>query len=294
MSKLIADKFKKWEFECNSRFNQLKANEEELNRIFIEIYGLENELTPEIEDKKISVHRAELQREIKSLISYAVGCIFGRYSLDTEGICYAGGIWDESKYKTIIPNHDNIITVCDNEYFDDDLLNKVINFIEVVYGRETLEENLRFIADALQGKETPRETLRSYLFRDFYSEHLKTYQKKPIYWMFTSGKKSGFRALIYMHRYTPDLIEKIRKDYLPKYHRQYKEQIKILKDALSSAKASERVAINKKIKELREKTQELNEFEEKMRVLSDREISIELDDGVKENYAKFQKVLEKI
>ena len=177
MARLIADKFKEWEAECDARFNQLKANEEELNRIFIEIYGLQDELTPEVEERDVTVRRAELQREIKSLISYAIGCIFGRYSLDVEGLCYAGGEWDASKYQTIIPDADNILPICDDEYFDEDLLGKIVKFVEVVYGKETLEENLRFIANALGGKGTPREVIRNYLLNGFYADHLKIYQK---------------------------------------------------------------------------------------------------------------------
>ena len=178
MSRLISDKFKEWAMECDERFAKLKANEEELNRIFIEIYGLGDELTPEVEDKDVTVRRADLQREIKSLISYAIGCIFGRYSLDVEGLCYAGGVWDETKYQTIIPDRDNILPICDDEYFEDDIVGKFINFVEVVYGKETLEENLKFISSALGGKGTAREVIRSYFLNDFYSDHLKTYQKK--------------------------------------------------------------------------------------------------------------------
>ena len=170
MSKLIADKFKEWEAECDARFNQLKANEEELNRIFIDIYGLQDELTPEVEDKDVTVRKADLQREIKSLISYAIGCIFGRYSLDVEGLAFAGGEWDESKYKTVIPDADNILPICDDDYFEDDLANKIFKWVETVYGKETLEENLRFIADALGGKGTAREVIRNYLLNGFYAD----------------------------------------------------------------------------------------------------------------------------
>ena len=294
MSRLIADKFKEWEAECDARFNQLKANEEELNRIFIEIYGLQDELTPEVEDRDVTVRKAELQREIKSLISYAIGCIFGRYSLDVEGLCYAGGQWDASKYKTIIPDADNILPICDDEYFDDDLLGKIVNFVEVVYGKETLEENLRFIADALGGKGTPREVIRNYLLNGFYADHLKTYQKRPIYWQFSSGKKNGFKALIYMHRYQPDLLARMRTDYVHEQQERYRTQIQMLEDSTQTAAPSERVKLNKQITKLKDQALEIQKYEEKIHHLADQMISIDLDDGVKVNYAKFQDVLEKI
>ena len=294
MSRLIADKFKEWEAECDARFNQLKANEEELNRIFIEIYGLQDELTPEVEDRDVTVRKAELQREIKSLISYAIGCIFGRYSLDVEGLAYAGGQWDATKYQTIIPDADNILPICDDEYFDDDLLGKIVNFVEVVYGKETLEENLRFIADALGGKGTAREVIRNYLLNGFYADHLKTYQKRPIYWQFSSGKKNGFKALIYMHRYQPDLLARMRTDYVHEQQERYRTQLTMLEDAARAASPSERVKINKQIAKIKDQSLEIGQFEEKIHHLADQMISIDLDDGVKVNYAKFQDVLEKI
>lgn len=291
MARLIADKFKEWEAECEARFNQLKANEEELNRIFIEIYGLQDELTPEVEDRDVTVRKAELQREIKSLISYAIGCIFGRYSLDVEGLCYAGGQWDASKYKTIIPDADNILPICDDEYFDDDLLGKIVNFVEVVYGKETLEENLRFIAAALGGKGTAREVIRNYLLNGFYADHLKTYQKRPIYWQFSSGKKNGFKALIYMHRYQPDLLARMRTDYVHEQQERYRTQLQMLEDSLASAAPSERVKLNKQIAKLKDQTLEIQKYEEKIHHLADQMIAIDLDDGVKVNYAKFADVL---
>ena len=294
MSRLIADKFKQWEAVCEARFNQLKANEEELNRIFIEIYGLQDELTPEVEDRDVTVRKAELQREIKSLVSYAIGCIFGRYSLDVEGLCYAGGEWDASKYTTIIPDVDNILPICDDEYFDDDLLGKIVNFVEVVYGKETLEENLRFIADALGGKGTAREVIRNYLLNDFYADNLKIYQKRPIYWQFSSGKKNGFKALIYMHRYQPDLLARMRTDYVHEQQERYRTQITMLEDAVASAVPSDKVKLNKKIAKLKDQALEIAQFEEKIHHLADQMIAIDLDDGVKVNYAKFEAVLEKI
>ena len=294
MARLIADKYKEWEAECEARFNQLKANEEELNRIFIEIYGLQDELTPEVEDKDVTVRKAELQREIKSLISYAVGCMFGRYSVDVEGLCYAGGEWDDTKYKTIIPDDDNIIPICDDYYFEDDIVGRFVDFVRKVYGEETLEQNLRFIADALGGKGTPREVIRNYFLSDFYADHLKVYQKRPIYWLFSSGKKNGFKALIYMHRYQPDLLARMRTDYVHEQQERYRTQLQMLEDAAQTAAPSERVKLNKQITKIKDQALEIQNYEEKIHHLADQMIAIDLDDGVKVNYAKFQDVLEKI
>ncbi len=283
-----------WEKKSLERFVQLKENEEELNRIFIDIYGLQDELTPDVDEKDVTVSKADLQREIKSLISYAIGVIFGRYSLDVEGLAFAGGEWDGSKYKTIIPDVDNILPICDDDYFEDDLTGKVIKFIEVVYGKETLEENLRFIADALGGKGTAREVIRNYLLNGFYADHLKIYQKRPIYWLFSSGKKNGFKALIYMHRYQPDLLARMRTDYVHEQQERYRTQLTMLEESVDSAAPSEKVKLNKQIAKLKDQSLEIQQYEEKIHHLADQMISIDLDDGVKVNYAKFDGVVEKI
>ena len=432
MGRLISDKYKEWSIECDERFAQLKANEEELNRIFIEIYGLQDELTPEVADKDVTVRRADLQREIKSLISYAIGCIFGRYSLDVEGLCYAGGEFSDqwsvvsgqyfkrecveyyvgkelsrafgmaevdgscerdislsedvaergviftfgsneeggsvnpfqyrrgtskklyegicklsldskrltcgvgnTAYDLCSPeilaaissgngnelvnrgwtdaqridwkaihcslttghlavDSDGILPICDDEYFEDDIVNKFINFVEVVYGKDTLEENLKFIAAALGGKGTAREVIRSYFLNDFYADHVKIYQKRPIYWLFDSGKKNGFKALIYMHRYQPDLLARMRTDYVHEQQERYRMQITVIEDSLVVATTSERVKLNKQLEKLRAQSLEIGVFEEKIHHLADMMISIDLDDGVKVNYAKFEDILAKI
>lgn len=216
MGKLISDKFAAWQEECEQRFQQLKANEEELNRIFIDIYGLQDELTPEVEDKDVTVRRADLTREIKSLLSYAVGCLFGRYSLDVDGLVYAGGEWDDSKYVTLKPVTDNVLPLCDEEYFgENDLVNRIVEFVRVVYGADTLEENLAFVAKALGNKgNTSREIIRNYFLKDFFADHCKIYQKRPIYWMFDSGKKNGFKALVYLHRWDADTTGRVYNNYL--------------------------------------------------------------------------------
>ncbi len=294
MARLIADKYKEWEQECNERFDQLKANEEELNRIFIDIYGLQDELTPEVEDKDVTVRKADLQRDIKSLVSYAVGCMFGRYSLDVEGLAYAGGKWDDSKYITYKPDKDNVIPICDDEYFEDDITGLFIKFIETVYGKETLEQNMKFIADALGGKGTPKEVIRNYFLKDFYSDHCKMYQKRPIYWLFDSGKKNGFKALIYMHRYQPDTIARIRTDYVHEQQSRYRTAIADVENQILNASASGKVKLSKQLKKFQDQADELHSYEEKIHHLADRMISIDLDDGVKKNYEIFKDVLAKI
>lgn len=291
MGRLIADKYKEWEAECNERFNTLKANEEELNRIFIEIYGLQDELTPEVEDKDVTVRKADLTREIKSLISYAVGCMFGRYSLDVEGLVYAGGEWDSSKYSTYIPDADNIIPICDDEYFSDDIVGRLVKFVEVVYGKDTLEENLKFIADALGGKGLPRDVIRDYFLNGFYADHLKVYQKRPIYWLFDSGKKNGFKALIYMHRYQPDTLARMRTDYVHEQQARYRTAIEGCNQSLLTANSADRVKLSKKLQALTAQADEISKFEEKVHHLADMMISIDLDDGVKHNYEIFKDVL---
>lgn len=312
MGRLIKEKYSAWKQECETRFRQLKKNEEELNRIFIDIYGLQDELTPDVADKDVTVHRVfdskdgvpesmkgsnyvrTMRDEIVSLISYAVGCMFGRYSLDVDGLAYAGGEWDESRYKTIVPDSDNIIPICDDDYFDDDITGRFVKWVETVYGSETLEENLKFVADALGGKGTPREVIRSYFLNDFYADHLKTYQKRPIYWLFDSGKKNGFKALIYMHRYQSDLLARMRTDYVHEQQERYRTQLTHLTDAIDHASASERVKLTKQQKKLQEQALEIQKYEEKIHHLADQNIQIDLDDGVKHNYELFADVLAKI
>lgn len=290
----VAVAFDNWEKEATERFDALKANEEELNRIFIDIYGLQDELTPEVEDKDVTVRRADLEREIRSLISYAVGCMFGRYSLDTEGLAYAGGDWDTSKYSSFIPDNDNIIPICDDEYFDDDIVGRFIDFISVVYGAETLEENLKYIADALGGNGTPREVIRNYFLKDFYKDHCKIYQKRPIYWLFDSGKKNGFKSLIYLHRYQPDMLAKLRTDYVHEQQERYRTQLSHIDGVLNTATGSERAKLLKQQDKMLKQLEETTVFEEKVHHLADQNIKIDLDDGVKKNYVIFADILAKI
>ena len=309
----IDEAFEQWQVECDDRFNQLKANEEELNRIFISIYGLQEELTPEVEDKDVTVRKADLGRDIRSFISYAVGCMFGRYSLYNEGLLYAGGsggdfgslvekiqdyLREQGKSRfpenEFYPDADNIIPVCDDEYFEDDIVGLFVEFVKTVYGADTLDENLEFIANALGGKGQPKDVIRNYFLNDFYSDHCKIYQKRPIYWLFDSGKKNGFKALIYMHRYQPDTIARIRTDYVHEQQARYRTAITDLEQRIANASTGERVKLNRKLTTLQAQDTEIRTYEEKIHHLADQMISIDLDDGVKKNYAIFQDVLAKI
>lgn len=286
---LISESFAQWSDECEKRFTRLKSNEEELNRIFIDIYGLQDELTPEVEDKDVTVRRADLTRDIKSLVSYAVGCMFGRYSLDVEGLAYAGGEWDGSKYKTFIPDPDNCIPVTDEEYFRDDIVVRFVDFIRTVYGADTLEENLTFIADALGTRgNTSRERIRNYFLNDFIKDHIKMYQKRPIYWLFDSGKQNGFRALVYMHRWNADTTGNVRVEYLHKLQRIYENEIRQSQDIVETGSGREVSAAQKRIEKLTKQLKETHDFDEKIAHLALSRIDIDLDDGVKVNYEKVQ------
>lgn len=321
MATLLKDKYEVRKAEVNARFEQLRTNEEELNRIFAKIYNMEGEVPIEVEDKYVSVARIfdtadeipesykgnkyvrTKRDEITSLISYAVGCMFGRYSLDVDGLVLAdqGTTVDDYLAKvpdpdhvTFMPDADNVLPITDDEYFDDDIVRYFIDFVRTAYGEETLEQNLAFIAEALGGKGTSREVIRTYFLKDFYKDHCQTYKKRPIYWLFDSGKKNGFKCLVYMHRYQPDLLARIRTDYVHEQQERYRAQIGYANDALVSAERGERVRLDKRIKKLNDQLKETIAYEEKLHHLADQMIKIDLDDGVKVNYAKFQDVLAKI
>jgi len=299
MGILISDKYKKWTDECQLRYSKLIKNEERLNQLVANYYGLQNEVSFEVKQEDVSVSLADVERDIKSLISYAVGCMFGRYSLDFDGVIYAGGQWDSSKYRTFLPDADGIIPICDDEYFDDDIVGLFIRFIDVVYGTDTREQNLEFIASALNGKGSPREVIRNYFISDFYVNHCNTYSiagsgKRPIYWLFDSGKKNGFKCLIYIHRYQPDTIARIRTDYVHEQQSRYRTAIADLEQRINGASTSERVKLSKQLVTLQAQAEEIRSYEEKIHHLADQMISIDLDDGVKHNYEIFKDVLAKI
>lgn len=282
--------YKNWEQKCEQRFNSLKDNEEKLNSIFIDIYGLQNELKPNVIDKDITVQKADLQREIKSLLSYAIGCMFGRYSLDYEGLTYAGGEWDDSKYETFIPDADNCIPITDEEYFEDDIVGLLCSWLKKVYGGDTLEENLDFIAKALGNKgNTSREIIRNYFLNDFIKDHIKIYQKRPIYWLFDSGKQNGFKALCYMHRWNADTIGNMRVEYLHRMQRVYDKEIERMQEVIDNSHDNKEIsAANKRKEKLQKQIKETKDYDTKVAHLALSRIDIDLDDGVKVNYEKVQ------
>ena len=290
----IESAFEKWSTECLRRFNRTKKNEETLNHIIGDLYGLSGSFSLGIDDRFITIRKADLSREICGLISYAVGCMFGRYSLDIPGLAYAGGLWDDSKYISFQPDKNAIIPICGDEYFEDDIVGRFIKFLKVVYGSDTLEENLSFIARALGGKGSSREVIRNYFSNGFYSDHLKMYQKRPIYWLFDSGKKNSFKCLIYMHRYQSDTIARIRTDYVHEQQSRYRTAIADLKIRVSNAGTGNRVKLKKQLEGIRAQAEELRIYEEKIHHLADQMIRINLDDGIKHNYAIFQDVLARV
>lgn len=307
-----------WETECEEAFEQLKYNEEELNRIFIGIYGLQDELTPEVDDKDITIRKSDRGRDIRSFISYAVGCMFGRYSIDADGLIYAGGDFsdkwktEDNKWQvrkiekdeegnvisdswvdsTFVPDVENIIPITEDEYFEDDIVSRFIEFVKVVYGAETLEENLDFIAESLgvKANETSRQTIRRYFLKEFYKDHLKVYQKRPIYWMFDSGKNDGFKALVYMHRYDESTVAKLRTDYLHSLQRKYEAEILRLQTVAESTtlSAREKTQAKKKIDKINKQIEECKLYDQVVAHVANERVSIDLDDGVKHNYGLFQ------
>ena len=325
---LLALCYEGWKAECDDRFNRLKANEEELNRIFIDIYGLRDELTPEVQDRDVTVRRVDLGRDIRSLISYAVGCMFGRYALNVPGLVFAGGSFDDvygSEEATLAdhngdtivthdgdaialripygvvkrdgreiplsfrPDADNCILITDEPYFEDDIVGRFVDFIRVVYGAETLEENLAFIAKALDGKgNTSREVIRQYFLNDFYKDHLKIYQKRPIYWLFDSGKQNGFKALVYMHRWNADTAGNVRVEYLHRLQRVYEKEIARMKQVMESGSAREATAAAKRLDRLTKQLKETREYDTRIAHAALSRVTIDLDDGVKVNYEKVQ------
>ena len=319
----ISEAFAQWQVECDDRFNRLKANEEELNRIFIDIYGLQDELTPEVEDKDVTVRKADLQRDIKSLLSYAVGCMFGRYSTYKDGLLFAGEPYSlqafvdkmndrpgtisdeelERAYRNegvvvdemFFPDADNVIPITDEEYLNDDIVSRLCAWLKAVYGADTLEANLDYIAKALGNKgSTSREIIRNYFLNDFFKDHCQTYSvtgsgKRPIYWLFDSGKQNGFKALVYLHRYTPDTIGNLRIDYLHKMQRVYESEINRMQDMMDhSGNAREVAAASKRKDKLAKQLKECREYDEKISHLALSRIELDLDDGVKVNYRKLQ------
>ena len=292
MGRYIADKYKEWEAECNERFNTLKANEEELNRILIEIYGLQDELTPEVADKDVTVRKADLTREIKSLISYLIGIEMGRYSLDVEGLAYAGGEWNPMNYVTYQPDDDGIVPIYQQIGMSDGLTGRLIRLIKQIYGEDTYKENIDFIADALgkNNNESSEETLNRYLNDGFYADHLKIYQKRPIYWMFSSGKNGAFKCLVYLHRYSEDTLAIINSKYFLNESARINVEVEETRLLLEAADGREKLRLEKLYKSLTAKQKEMLEYGQVLDHMANQYISLDLDDGVKVNYAKFQDI----
>ena len=289
---IIENAYNKWNSQTKETSFKLKNNEIELNKAYIDIYNITRDLSPDIDDESITLNQSNLKKDIKSFISYSVGCMLGRYNLDEEGLIFAGGTLDRSKYSKFIPDDDNIIPILDKEYFEDDIVDGFVEFVKKSLSENTLEENLDFIAKALKNKgNTSREVIRNYFLTDFYNDHLKTYKKRPIYWLFDSGKENGFKALIYMHRYESDTVARIRTDYLHKTQ-------KVLETAITS---NERIIenttnVSEKSKAVKAKNvfviqlEETRRYDEALAHVANQKIAIDLDDGVKVNYAKFQGV----
>lgn len=329
----LSDSYAKWETLCEKRFNKLKANEEELNRIFIDIYRLQNELTPEVEDKDVTVRKADLGRDIRSLLSYAVGCMFGRYSLDREGLIFAGGDfdsvywkhkgqaalddngnpieggyagislapycyprfkdadnWEDATYLTFAPDADNCIPITDEAYFEDDIVGQFVGWMKKAFGEENLEANLDFIANALGNKgTTSREVIRNYFLNDFMKDHIKIYQKRPIYWLFDSGKQNGFKALVYMHRWNADTVGNLRVEYLHKMQHTFEREIIRMQETIDNSRDSREVSKATKRKDkLQKQLKETKDYDAKLAHIALSRIEIDLDDGVKVNYEKVQ------
>ena len=323
MATLIRDKYEAHKAEVNARFDQLRANEEELNRIFAEIYDMVGEVPIEVEDKYVSVARIfdtadeipesfkgnnyvrTRRDEVVSLISYAVGCMFGRYSLDVDGLVLANqgdtvenylAKMPDSAHVSFMPVVDNVLAITTDAYYNNDICNLFERFLVAAYGAETLEENLRFVADALSptAKNTPKDVVRAYFQKEFFADHCKTYKKRPIYWLLDAGKKGSFRALTYLHRYRPDLMARIRTDYVLPLQQRYTSMLDTIQTELDTVEGRRRAALVKEQKRITDQAAELTKFEEKIHRLADQMIAIDLDDGVKVNYPKFGDVLAKI
>ncbi|SDK06904.1 BREX-1 system adenine-specific DNA-methyltransferase PglX [Natronincola ferrireducens] len=293
----IEEAFDNWKIFSEAQFNKLKKKEEEINRLFIEIYGLGEELTPEVNEEDITIRRADGKRDIKAFISYSVGCMLGRYSLDEEGLVYAGGEFDIKRYNKFRPVEDNILPILSNKHLGDDIVSRFIEFIKVTFGEDTLQENIEYIAVVLgrQKGRTAEEVIRSYFLHDFYKDHVKTYKKRPIYWLFTSGKEKAFNCLIYIHRYDKQIFKKLREDYLPRLHKNLKAQKIVLTAVVNqSGTVKNNSSVKKEFKRLKKEIEELKIYDEMLHPMVQEEIEVDLDDGVTVNYGKFNNLLKNL
>ena len=284
--------FNEWIDFKQNQFNLLKSNEIGLNKFFNSLFDADDVVGWDIDDKKVSINNPNYNLDVQSFISYAVGCMFGRYSLDKEGLQFAGGDFNLSNYNNFIPDDDNIIPVLDSEYFEDDIVGRFVEFVKTCFGEETLEENLDFIANALaKNKKPSREKIRDYLLKNFFNDHKKTYKKCPIYWQFNSGKENGFNCLVYMHRYEPSLVARIRTDYLHKTQKAIEQAISNCDNIINHSSSNTEITKATKDKnKLKKQLHETQEYDEALAHIANQNIEIDLDDGVKVNYAKFQNV----
>lgn len=296
-SRTIKESYLNWQDHTEKAYSYMKKSEEEINKNFIELYGLNNEMTAEVDDNNITIRKANLNRDIISFISYAIGCLFGRYSLDAEGLIFAGDKFDDQNYKNFQPDNDNIVPVLSNIHSEDDVIIRIAEFLQVAYDEADLEENLNFIADTIgrNKNETARETLRRYIINDFYKDHLQVYKKRPLYWLFTSGKEKAFNCLIYMHRYDKTTLSRIRTDYLHEVQTRMDAEKKDLLNIINGDSTTKEITSAKKeLKYLDKKIDELKAYDEKLHHMADQQIEIDLDDGVAVNYAKFEGLVAKI
>ncbi|MDA2145830.1 MULTISPECIES: BREX-1 system adenine-specific DNA-methyltransferase PglX [unclassified Bacillus cereus group] len=288
----------RWSNYAYERFNEVQENESTINKLFIDIYGLTDELKPIVDKEDITLRLANIQKDVKSFISYSVGCMLGRFSLDKEGIVFAGGDFVSNDYNIFNVDLDNVIPITDDEYFEDDIVSRFIKFLSVLFGEATLEENLEYIAEALvrKGNETSRQTIRRYFLKEFFKDHCQMYQnllgqKRPIYWLFDSGKQDGFKALIYMHRYDVSTIAQVRTDYLHTLQRKYEAEMNrqdMIIDGDGSSR--EKTEAKKKKEKLQKQLLECIEYDQVIAHVANQRIGIDLDDGVKVNYMKFQNI----
>ena len=294
----VSNAYKQWESETINRFSKIKENGEEINKRFIALYNLNHLLYPDVNDGDVTINLADRKRDTKSFLSYFIGCVMGRYSLDVEGLVYAGGEFDESKHETFKPNKNGLIQLTDDHYFDNDIIFRLREFLSVAFSPDTVDENMQWLAESLTIKknESPEERLRRYFLDEFFKDHCKTYQKRPIYWLVDSGKQKGLRTLIYMHRYKPDTMATIRFEHLQEIQSKYQNEISMIDTRLAnpSLSATDRRSLEKAKTDYQKKLDELQEFDKHLATYANEQIAIDLDDGVKVNYAKFDKILAKI
>jgi type II restriction/modification system DNA methylase subunit YeeA len=297
---VLAHTWDQWEIRCAERVAQLRLIEEENNRIFISAYGLQDELTPEVPKDQITLARADREKDCQRLISYAIGCMMGRYSLDEPGLIYAhaGNVgFEPGRYVTFPADADGIVPITDELWFADDAPSRIREFLRAVWGPDTLEENMAWLAESLGTKasETPDETIRRYIADKFFKDHLQTYKKRPIYWLFSSGKQGAFQALVYLHRYSEGTLARLRAEYVVPLTGKIQSRIEMLqKDAAAASSTAARNKLAKEVEKLKNKHVELLTYDEQLRHYADMRITLDLDDGVKVNYGKFGDLLAEV